>query len=197
MTQYKKLNDELTSIHHEYNTRAIRFRPSNWLSEAQSHQQGYAAEWRDKNYASDLTMYRYFISLTRARTWLEANLSSHNYSVQPECGVDPKYGPYIGWTVLFRKDADFDRFQVHMNDVSYLQAKRHGEPLIAVTHAIREGHDPAINAETRENVAGSLNALAAAGTQHTYTESDGRHEIHIPDQQQLGGEKEKLPPPKV
>lgn len=197
MTQYEKLNDELTSIHHQYNAHVLRFWPSGWLNEVQAQQQGYAGEWREKIYASDLTMYRHFLSLTRARTWLESNLNSADYSVQPECGVDLKDGPYIGWTVLFRKDTDFDRFQVHMNDVSYLQAKRHGEPLIAVTHAIREGHDPAINAETRAKVAGSLNALAAAGTQHSYTESAGRHEIHIPDQEPVDKEKEKLPPPQV
>lgn len=182
MAQYEKLNSELTSIHYQYNAQALRFRPSGWLNEAQAQQQGYAGEWRERIYLSDLAMYRYFLSLTRARTWLETNLDSSVYSVQPESGIDPKVGPYIGWSAFFKRDADYDRFQAHMEDEAYLQAKQHEEPLKADIHAIREGSDPVINAETKAKVAASLNALAAAGTEYTYTEAAGRHEIHIPEQ---------------
>lgn len=198
MTQYEELKKELRSIHHQYNARTLRFRTSRWLSG-----KGCEGRWCEKIYPSDLDMYRYFLSLEHARAWLETKLDKSAYFVQPESGIDTQYGPYIGWTAHFKKSKDFERFQAHMEEDSYLQAKRHGAPLIGVTHAILKTDDPNITAENQKEVGKSLATLAAMGIQHIFRETTRRYEVHIPDQQPAGeaqpaGEvKEKLPPPKV
>lgn len=156
---------------------------SQWTPIPEASYQGFEGSYSEYFHDFDTAMYRFYITMTRARSWLAKNLSEHAYKIQPEAEINKnnKNRPCIGWSVLFRYDRDYVKFEAYMQDPAFRHEVNDGKPTYGITKMVKEIGDTDRCANIRDKVTESLNALANSGIAHTYNKEGNMHTVTIRD----------------